>query len=73
MTLHRATSEASVARLLALMADRDALLVPGHDVPVEIDEGGQARRTRPQEASLSVFLSPANRPTSQLIRTEGQR
>lgn len=73
MTLDRAASEASIARLRGLMKQQGAMLVPGHDVPLELDERGEARRTALQQASLSVYLSAEQPPTSQPIGMEGPR
>lgn len=73
MTLDQAASEASVRLLRDLMRQRGAVLVPGHDVPLEVDERGEVRRTTLQQASLAVYLAPDEPPTSQPIGMEGSR
>jgi glyoxylase-like metal-dependent hydrolase (beta-lactamase superfamily II) len=57
MTMDAATSRDSICRLRALWeAQPDALLIPGHDVPLRRDAEGRVRRVGAQQAGIAAVL-----------------
>ena len=74
LTMDAAASRASIAALRALWDARpDALLVPGHDLPLERDAAGAIRRVGTRRAGIEALLgeSPAARTRFGLDGGEG--
>lgn len=57
MTYDPAVSRASMERIWALWRERPGtVLVPGHDMPMALDEAGEPRSLREQDAAISAWF-----------------
>lgn len=66
-TLDNAASRASMQRIKDYMATTGALVVPGHDVPLRLQDGSIVR-TAPQQAQISFFASAHTEAQDRTIR-----